>query len=154
MYQCCNTLVCFLLVFSHRLPFLLYNSYLFTTDWNSGCWKLVLKRNLLSCYLMQKYRMEVGTQAMDHLINILQTDRYVDVLLVFFFSWISLPLAINPYPLSRSLVPLLLPVYWTGLTQKSLATLWTHSTTSSATMKRKSKVLSSDTVRKIKMNWN
>lgn len=28
--------------------------------------------------------MEVGTQAMDHLINILQTDRYADVLLLFF----------------------------------------------------------------------
>lgn len=26
--------------------------------------------------------MEVGTQAMDHLINILQTDRYADTLLV------------------------------------------------------------------------
>lgn len=71
----------------------------------------MLKRNLLSCYLMQKYRMEVGTQAMDHLINILQTDRYADVLLVFFFRQIRLPLAINPYSLSRSLIPLLLPVY-------------------------------------------
>lgn len=30
--------------------------------------------------------MEVGTQAMDHLINILQTDRYVDVVLVFSFG--------------------------------------------------------------------
>lgn len=55
--------------------------------------------------------MEVGTQAMDHLINILQTDRYADVLLVFFFRQISLPLAINPYSLSCSLIPLLLPVY-------------------------------------------
>ena len=27
--------------------------------------------------------MEVGTQAMDHLINILQTDRYVDVVSLF-----------------------------------------------------------------------
>lgn len=31
------------------------------------------------CVLVQKYRTEVGTQAMDHLINILQTDRYVHV---------------------------------------------------------------------------
>lgn len=33
----------------------------------------------LPYYFVQKYRMEVGTQAMDHLINILQTDRYVAV---------------------------------------------------------------------------
>lgn len=31
------------------------------------------------CVLAQKYRTEVGTQAMDHLINILQTDRCVHV---------------------------------------------------------------------------
>lgn len=30
--------------------------------------------------------MEVGTQAMDHLINILQTDRCVDVVSVFLFG--------------------------------------------------------------------
>lgn len=33
--------------------------------------------------------MEVGTQAMDHLINILQTDRYVSLIFVFLFGQVS-----------------------------------------------------------------
>jgi len=53
-----------------------------------GCFIFLIENipyTLLSCLLnmcqvdfeLQKYRVEVGNMAMDHLVRILQTDRYV-----------------------------------------------------------------------------
>lgn len=69
--------------------YLLYNLYV------TVCIDLLLKDTIKSNLLclppcfVQKYRMEVGTQAMDHLINILQTDRYIYVVFVFLFGLVS-----------------------------------------------------------------
>lgn len=56
--------------------------------------KSIIHLNLLCLppCIVQKYRMEVGTQAMDHLINILQTDRYINDVCVFLFRLASVML--------------------------------------------------------------
>lgn len=97
---------------------------------------------------------------MDHLINILQTDRYV-VVFVFFFGHVVLKrdlcfslTQVTIKPVLFFFNTLLLPAPQTGLTLKSLAMLWTHCTTSSATMRRKSKVLNARTIaRKYEKNY-
>lgn len=95
--------------------------------------------------------MEVGTQAMDHLINILQTDRYVDVVFLFglvsvMLSWKELCTSYKVTSKCFVLFDFLLPANPTGLTLKSSAMLWTHCTTSSAMMRRRSKVFNPPTI--------
>lgn len=80
--------------------------------------------------------MEVGTQAMDHLINILQTDRYVNTH------------TCNACGLQLSKHANVCLPNATDLTLKSSAMLWIRFTMSSAMMRRKNKVLHPTSLKK------